>query len=268
MRSLVVASLLAAAFVVAPAARAQRDSMVVRTIPLHRMNNADAVTLLLPYVTGHGGVSATGSSVRAVTIRATPAAIAEAEKVLAQYDKSPSNVNFTFQLVVADFSNTRDPGLAGLDSILRTSLKFTGYHVLSTNVSTATETNGPGWSRVTMSGEGQDYMVTYSVDDIADQPSSVRVRVSLEQPMVTQPLISTGLVIPNDHTVIIGGAPISRVATKLSPIPADRSTQAVPAMGTGGGRRPYDARQDLTTAPRTLFLVVRAQIMPPAKSDD
>ena len=78
-------------------------------------------------------------NVRAVTIREVPKIFAEMMMVLGQYDRDPATVTLNFQLIAAENSNTRDPGVAGLDSLLRGVLKYTGYRLLTTSVASASE---------------------------------------------------------------------------------------------------------------------------------
>lgn len=247
---------------------AARDAgYAVKTIALHRLSNTDAVMLLQPYLINRGTVSSTGISIRGVTVRATPATIAEMEKLLAQYDRSPATVTLQFQLVVADNSNRREPGLAGLDSVLRGSLKFTGYRLLSSTIaSVGEETNG----RVTMSGDGEDYTVNYGVGDVhADVPGgAMHLQVDLRRvgsfmsaggnPVGEKSIFSTGVTIPDDHTVVLGGA----VETARKPVKVELGAVKKALADTSATARIKPASD------RALFLVVRAQIVAtPTKRD-
>ena len=113
---------------------------IVKTVPLHHLTSNEAVKLLSPYSsTAGGGVFEVSPNVRAVTIRELPKIFAEMMIVLGQYDRDPASVTLNFQLIAAENSNTRDPGVAGLDSLLRGVLKYTGYRLLTTSVATASE---------------------------------------------------------------------------------------------------------------------------------
>jgi hypothetical protein len=189
------------------------SSYIVKTIPLRRLTSTDAMMLLTPYVAHRGTVYQAGPSIRAVTIRASTKTIADLEKVLAQYDRAPESVSLRFQLIAADYSNTRDPSVAGLDSLLRGVLKFTGYRRLSTSV--ANVDDGGGSAKVTMAGDGVDYEVAYNVDGVrGGADGTVRIHVMLNRigqqivpgriPASSPSLMSTGLTVPDGHTVVLG----------------------------------------------------------------
>ena len=191
-----------------------RPDYQVKTIPLHHLSNSDAVLLLTPYVTGHGGVYPVGSSIRAVTVRGTAGTIAEVERLLAQYDRSPVTVSLSFQLIQADNSSRRDATLAGVDSVLRGVLKFTGYHLLTAAVVNVSEGS---MASQTMTADGVDYRLSYELTEIAgaNADATIRVRVSLQKVgliaiggarTVDPILLSTGVTIPLGHTVVLGSS--------------------------------------------------------------
>jgi hypothetical protein len=241
------------ALLVASAAGAQRPdssaaheaSYVVKTLPLHRLSNMDAVLLLQPYLIGKGSASATGPSIRAVTVRAAPKTIAEMEKLLEQYDRTEATVSLQFQLVAADYSTNRDPALAGVDSVLRGVLKFTGYRVMSSTIANVGEETS---ARVTLSGDGEDYAVIYGVGRVNVDTRSIQMQVDLRRSRLVmqaggvgsgdKSLLSTGVTIPDDHTVVLGGA----VEALARPDRGNRNERAI-------------------------FLVVRAQITSSTKKD-
>ena len=113
--------------------------LMAKTITLRHLTSDQAVKMLAPYVRSKDGGVFDVPNVRAVTIRETARVIAEMEKVLAEYDRSPAAVTLNFQLIAADNSTTRDPNVAALDSLLRNVLRFTGYRLLLTTVANASE---------------------------------------------------------------------------------------------------------------------------------
>lgn len=183
----------------------------VKTLPLHHLSNSDAVLLLTPYVTGNGTVYPLGSSIHAVTVRGNAAAIADAERVLAQYDRSPTTVSLSFQLIGADNTTRRDASLAGIDSVLRGVLRFTGYHLLTVAMVNISE--GANASQI-LTADGQDYRLSYEVTDISgtSADATVHVQVSLARTGVISNgrvpaiLLSTGVTIPIGHTVVLGSS--------------------------------------------------------------
>src|SRR5438045_7166024 len=81
---------------------------VVKTVPLRHLSSMEAVKLLQPYaISPGGGVFEVSQNVRAVTIREPPKPYALMSRVLAQYDRDPTNVTLRFQLIGADNSGSR-----------------------------------------------------------------------------------------------------------------------------------------------------------------
>src|SRR4051812_6977469 len=136
----------------------------VKTVPLHHLTSMEAVKLLSPYVqTNGGGVYEVSPNIRAVTIREIPTVYAEMMDVLKQYDRDPATVSLNFQLIAAENTNKREPGLAGLDSLLRGVLKYSGYRLLTTSVATASE---DGVVTQSLAAEGDTYALEVGVHDL------------------------------------------------------------------------------------------------------
>jgi hypothetical protein len=220
IRTLVLAATIAAAASAqaqqtgAPQPRSNPD-IVVKTITLRHLSANDATQLLSPYVQTPGGGVYAVPGIRGVTIREVPKVLAEMEKILASYDRSPATVTLNFQLIAAEEVGPRDPALAGLDSLLRGVLKFSGYRLLRTTVANATEN-----SSVSQSLAADQEMLTlkafvYEIRTDGDE-GSVRLTVSLDRDMIpattTKPgtapkeLLSTGVSVPLGHTVVLGAA--------------------------------------------------------------
>jgi hypothetical protein len=207
--------------------------IVVKTVTLRHLSSTEAMQLLMPYVQSAGGGVYQVPGVRAVTIREVPKVFAEMEKVLAGYDRSPATVTLNFQLIAADNSSTRDPAVAGLDSLLRGVLKYSGYRLLRTTVANASEGGNVTQS---LAADQDSFTLRVYVAEIrtdGSQPiivvdgvrqrgegssdASVRLTVALEKDMfVTTPvgksqvagkeLLSTGVSVPIGHTVVLGAA--------------------------------------------------------------
>jgi hypothetical protein len=209
---------------IAPTAAAQQQAQkvlverpvapqfIVKTIDLHHISSAAAVKLLAPYSRSMGGgVYDVSPSVRAVTIRETPEIVAEMMVVLSRYDRDPANVTLNFQLIAAENVGGRDPAVAGLDSLLRGVLKFSGYRLLGTSVANAGENDAVTQSIATERG-------TYTLDiDVSDlrgsgSDASVHLNVSLFRPPTgIQPVMNpnfrvlrTGVTVPIGQTVVLG----------------------------------------------------------------
>jgi hypothetical protein len=188
---------------------APRD-IIVKTVPLHHFTSMDAVKLLQPYVrTQGGGVYEVSPFIRAVTIRETPKVYAEMMAVLTQYDRDPATVTLNFQLVAAENTNTRDPGVAGLDSLLRGVLKFSGYRLLTTSVATASE---DGNVSQVLSADGESFTLQVRVTDVRVEgnDASVHLGVSLfrnaapSKGQMPAQVLSTGVTVPVGQTVVLG----------------------------------------------------------------
>ena len=147
--------------------------------------------------------------IRAVTIRETPKIFAEMMAVLSQYDRDPASVTLNFQLIAAENTNTRDPGVAGLDSLLRTVLKYSGYRLLTTSVASASEN---GYVTQSLSADGDNFTLAVTVSDlrVEGNDASVHLSVSLTRNAVPSKgqaqasVLSTGVTVPVGQTVVLG----------------------------------------------------------------
>ena len=200
----------------AVAATRTGDDIVVKTITLRHLSSVEATQLLMPYVQTKGGGVYAVPGVRAVTIREVPRIFAEMEKVLASYDRSPATVTLNFQLIAAENTGARDPAVAGLDSLLRGVLKYSGYRLLRTTVANAGENERVSQS---LSGDQEPYTLRVFVSEIRTEggEASVHLNVTLEKDQfVNTPagksavpgkeLLSTGVSVPIGHTVVLGAA--------------------------------------------------------------
>jgi hypothetical protein len=187
---------------------------VVKTVPLHHLSSAEAVKLLSPYVqTPGGGVFEVSYNVRAVTIREVAKIYNDMMAVLGQYDRERGNVTLYFQLIAAESTTVRDPAVAGLDSLLRGVLKFSGYRLLSTTVAGAGDHEHLSQS---LSADGDPLTLSVDVSDLRVDGSdaSVHLNVDLRRPAVVVAngralaisVLSTGVTVPIGQTVVLGAA--------------------------------------------------------------
>jgi hypothetical protein len=186
---------------------------IVKTVPLKHLSSAEAMKLLQPYaISPGGGVFEVSPNVRAVTIRELAKPYAIMMRVLAQYDRDPTNVTLRFQLVAADNGGSRDPAVAGLDSLLRGVLKYSGYRLLTTAVVNITERTN---AVQTLSAGGEPYKLFVEVSEVTNDGNgaSVKLRVSLARAgavevngmkSVDPTVLSTGVTIPIGNTVVLG----------------------------------------------------------------
>ena len=181
------------------------EPYVVKTLALHHLSNADAVKLLMPY-SKYGQVFEVGPSIHAVTVRAPTSSIAEMERLLAEYDRSPITLTLSFQLIGADETNTRDASLVGLDSLLRGVLKFSGYKLLSTAVANVGERS---YATQRLAGDQEDYQLTVELTDVRTEgaEASAHLKVTLATLSRTaSALFETGVTVPMGNTVVLGTA--------------------------------------------------------------
>lgn len=189
---------------------------IVRTVPLHHLTSMEAVKLLQPYVqTPGGGVYEVSPNIRAVTIRETQSVFNEMSAVLERYDRDPATVTLNFQLIAAENTNTRDPAVASLDTLLRSVLKFTGYRLLTTSVAVASE--GQGVTQ-TLSADGDPLTLNVRVSELRTEgnDASVQLYVQVVRPGIPaspanngmgrpmSEIFATGVRVPIGQTVVLG----------------------------------------------------------------
>jgi hypothetical protein len=202
---------------IAVPAQAQQapPAITVRTFTLRHMRPADAAQLIAPYAgTPGSAVFQAGRSLRAITVRETPAVLARIDSLLKAHDRPAQVIRLRFQLLAADETPTRDPTVVEIDSTLRRLFRFAGYRLLAEGVSTATEnedfslTLGTGDDRFKIGG-------TIGGLSAEEGRRSVHVLVGLGRPgspnhegrpVPADALFSTGVTVPLGQTVVLGSA--------------------------------------------------------------
>jgi type II secretory pathway component GspD/PulD (secretin) len=195
----------------------RQGDFIVKTITLHHLASATAVKLLAPYSATPGGGVFEVPNVMAVTIREVPRIYNEMLGVLEKYDRDPATVVLNFQLVSAEQTNSRDPAVAGIDSLLRGVLKFSGYRLLGTAMATTGEAH---MVTQTIAADNETLSLTVEVRDVRVEgnDASVNLYVSLERPAIPAQstgtasvagraavrLLSTGVTVPMGQTVLLG----------------------------------------------------------------
>jgi hypothetical protein len=190
----------------------KQGQYIVQTVQLRHLTSAEAEHLLEPYVQNPGGGVFGVPNVRAVTIKEMPEPFMQMRQVLDRYDRDPTTLTLHFQLIAADNSGRRDPNVAGVDSLLRGVLKYSGYRLLSNAVVNVMERST---AQQSLSGEGDDYVLYYQVQDVTTDngSGSVAIRVSLQKSgnfsvngsvQHDPTLLSTGVTIPIGNTVVLG----------------------------------------------------------------
>jgi hypothetical protein len=179
--------------------------------------------------------------------------------VLKQYDRDPATVSLNFQLIAAENTNKREPGLAGLDSLLRGVLKYSGYRLLMTSVASASE---DGVVTQTLAAEGDTYTLEVGVHDlrIDGSDASVHINVRLfrdfnpnKGQMATQ-VLSTGVTVPIGQTVVLGTSAIDVRRSSAGSVEPLLIVDGVP-VNNGQGASASDGQ-------RALILTVRPQLAP------
>ena len=152
-------------------------------------------------------------NIRAVTIREVSKTYTEMMAVLARYDREPATVTLNFQLVAAENGTTRDPAVAGLDSLLRSVLKFSGYRLLSTSMANAGEHESVTQS---LSADGEALTLNVNVSDLRIDGSVASVHLNVDLTRQSMPpsnngrtvfsprILSTGVTVPMGQTVVLG----------------------------------------------------------------
>jgi hypothetical protein len=201
----------------APGSAIRQGDFIVKTVSLHHLASATAVKLLTPYTVTPGGGVFEVPNVMAVTIREVPKIYTEMLAVLEKYDRDPATVILNFQLVSAEQTNSRDPAVAGIDSLLRGVLKFSGYRLLGTAMATTGEAH---MVTQTIAADNETLSLTVEVRDVRVEgnEASVNLYVSLERPAIPAQstvtasvggraavnLLSTGVTVPMGQTVLLG----------------------------------------------------------------
>ena len=246
-RSVRLAMLLCSALVTSPAA-AQRGTLdsatinktmnsmrrvageviVVKTIPLEYLSNADAARLVAPYVsprvgaTGDAaslGVFEAGSAVHAITVRTKISMLARIDSIVKANDRPPATLTLRLQVIAASDSAVHDGSISDLDAELHNLFRFNGYRLLSQNAVWVND--GQSFSATMRGPSGDQLTISGDVTGVRrDETKSVRLYVKLahnahQAEMVSgavqtgtmyKVLLETGLTIPIGQTVVVGSA--------------------------------------------------------------
>jgi hypothetical protein len=198
--------------VLASTAHAQqpRAAVPVRTFPLHRLSVKDAAKLLAPYLQSElSGAFETGSDVHAITVRGTARELHSVDSLLAIFDRAPRSVLLRFQIIEATEDATKDPRISEVDASLRDLFRYAGYRLAAEGIA-RTEEAQQGFE-VSLGAGGASYTVRGVVRSADDAGGTMRLSLSLEQPMMiplmgNQSLFSTQLVVPVGQVVVLGSA--------------------------------------------------------------
>jgi len=103
--------------------------MDTRTFTLGRLDSDQALTLLTPYVSEGGMLSAKG---KLITVREKPDRMKVIEGLLAQYDGGGEAVDVAlhFQVVQANGFTQRDSALTDIEPMLHQTFRYHGYKLL------------------------------------------------------------------------------------------------------------------------------------------
>ncbi len=200
------------------------DTMIVMTVPLRHLSGDEAVQLLTPYATTPaytnqpaGGVFSVPGG-QAVTIREKISQYGRMLALLREYDRAPRLLEFNYQVILADKSTKRLDDVV-TESMLRNSLKFTGYSLI-----------GSGMLRSGIKSdieaviENPDYQYKLELD-VAEPPgtasdASSRMDIILARspwPVDGKPsgdkqflLVSRDVRIPLSQTVVLGTKALDR----------------------------------------------------------
>jgi hypothetical protein len=202
------------------------DSMVVKTMPLQYLSNADAAKLVSPYVApwlGAGNVMAgvfeAGNAVHAITVRSSARVVTRVDSILRANDRPPATVALRLQVIAASDSAVRDASISELDSELHNLFRFNGYRLLSQN--TVWVNDGSMFSTTMRGPNGQQVSISGEISGVRREGTkSVRLEVSLSRKTqesgmidgkvqsnpIQERLLQTGLTIPIGQTVVVGSA--------------------------------------------------------------
>lgn len=196
----------------ASVAKEQAPPHEVRTFILRHLDPDVAAALISPYVDflPGAGVFRTGGSMRGITVRAPFTALARVDGLLKEHDKAPSTVRLRFQVVAALDSAVSDPELSGIESELRSVLRFRGYRLLAQGF---ISTNDDSPSEATLTdGRTDPFLVhTYTHRIDPGDRGSVSLNVALQgAPFSNGPartgtkIIETRITMPFGQSVVVG----------------------------------------------------------------
>lgn len=183
-----------------------RDPIPVRTFALQRLEVKDAAKLLAPYLqSGGSGAFETGSDVRAITVRGTVRELKTVDSLLTIFDRAPRGVLLRFQIIEATEDAKKDPRIAEVDASLHELFRYTGYRLVGEGIAKTEESQR---FDVSLGAEGASYSVRGSVISTDQASGSIRLSLSMDQPMVmgTQSLFATQLTVPLGQMVVLGSA--------------------------------------------------------------
>ncbi len=198
------------------------DTVVVRTISLQYLSNADAAKLASPYVPmgyTRAGVFEAGNAVHAITVVAPVGAFVRIDSVVRANDRAPATVTLRLQIIAASDSLVRDPSISELDAELSNLFRFKGYRLLSQNSVSVNDGSsflavmrGPGSDQLTVDGMvtgfrrdgGKSVQVSIQLSHNSRQADMVGGKV--QTGLLRQELLRTGLTIPIGQTVVVGSA--------------------------------------------------------------
>lgn len=198
------------------------DTVVVKTIALQFLSNADAAKLAAPYIPNgytRAGVFEAGNAVHAITVTAPARVIVRIDSLLKANDRAPVMVTLRLQVIAASDSAVHDASITELDAELHNLFRFNGYRLLSQNTVSVNSRSmfsatmrGPGGDQLTVSGDlngvqgegAKSVQVYISLSHNARQTEMVAGAV--QTGMIPQQLLRTGLTIPIGQTVVVGSA--------------------------------------------------------------
>lgn len=196
------------------ASPAPQPDLTERTYKLVHLNPRDAAQLVAPYVHPvYGGSVYEAGSIRAITIRETPAALSRIEALLKEHDSPAVTLVLRFQLIAAENTQNRDPAIAAVEAQLRDLFRFPGYRLLSE--ATATASAGEQFNLL-IPADDERFQLNGHVMSVstAEGDQTARLRVSLERPVpvalqgkaLPGSILGTGLSVPIGQTVVLGSS--------------------------------------------------------------
>jgi hypothetical protein len=198
------------------------DTIIVRTIPLQYLSNADAAKLASPYIPPgytYAGVFEAGKAVHAIPVKATARVLVRVDSLIKANDRAPTMITLRLQVIAAIDSTVRDASIGELDSELHNLFRFNGYRLLSQNTVSVNE--GSPFTATMRGPNGTQLVVSGQVDAVRHDPArSVQLYVHLhtnarmqrvvaglsESGSMPEDLLQTGLSIPMGQTVVVGSA--------------------------------------------------------------
>ncbi len=188
----------------------ERDSLVVRTFTLERLDAEAAYGLVDPYVYGDrdGNPGTIGISEGLITVRELPENLDRIAEVLEEFDRARAAVRLHFQLIQANGFDDPDESIQAVEAELRKLLRYDGYRLVG---ETELQLREGGGGQQTLEGTLEDVSPGDSQFNLnafvgmvstSEQRSTVELEVGLEH--FNRNILNTSVNAASGQSLVLG----------------------------------------------------------------